>query len=228
MIKNNTPYIGKIKLKFEKYPHYTGSSFLNKIHLDLGFTKLVSRVLPNRTKSTGFEVDPKKVELINKFTGGRISDHKFGGDHDEEYTLYNSFLSQSGEYIGDIKVGWWYYENGLVVCDDYPSGVAEIWDDNNIIGYYGYTHRGGAKFKIGDRLFDEKYEPEEKDYPEWMWSGFIEKFNESYKKSDDFDKKHIYNEGVKSIIPFKLRGHKTIETLDEALTASINMSRYLS
>ena len=33
MIKNTTPYIGKIRLKFEKYPEYTGKSKLNKIHL---------------------------------------------------------------------------------------------------------------------------------------------------------------------------------------------------
>jgi len=34
MIKNTTPYIGKIRLKFEKYPEYTGKDKLNKIHLN--------------------------------------------------------------------------------------------------------------------------------------------------------------------------------------------------
>ena len=32
-MKNTTPYIGKLKLKFEKYPNYTGRSKLNKVHL---------------------------------------------------------------------------------------------------------------------------------------------------------------------------------------------------
>jgi len=38
MITNETPYIGKIKLKFEKFPYYRGSNsgILNKVHLDLG------------------------------------------------------------------------------------------------------------------------------------------------------------------------------------------------
>ena len=31
--------------------------------------------------------------------------------------------------------------------------LAEIYDDEeNLIGYRGYTHRGGQTFKIGDRL----------------------------------------------------------------------------
>ena len=109
MIKNNTPYIGKIKLKFEKYPEYTGGSFLNKVHLNLGFTKLVSRIYPTRTKSDGFKVDPYKVELINKFTGGKISAHTFGDEWGEPNILLNSFSSQSGVYIGDITQGWWYF-----------------------------------------------------------------------------------------------------------------------
>ena len=44
MIKNHTPYLGKIYLKFEKDPYYTGNTKLNKVHLNLGFTKLVSRI----------------------------------------------------------------------------------------------------------------------------------------------------------------------------------------
>ena len=28
------------------------------------------------------------------------------------------------KYIGDVKTGWWYYKNRLVVCEKYPIGVA--------------------------------------------------------------------------------------------------------
>ena len=50
LIKNTTPYLGKLVLKFEKYPHYSGSKsgVLNKVHLNLGFTKLVSRMIPKQ------------------------------------------------------------------------------------------------------------------------------------------------------------------------------------
>ena len=60
MIKNTTPYIGKLKLKFEKFPEYTGKSKLNKIHFNLGFTKLVSRITPVRTLS-GWVVNPEST-----------------------------------------------------------------------------------------------------------------------------------------------------------------------
>ena len=67
MIKNTTPYIGKISLKLEKYPEYSGKSKLNKIHLDLGFTKLVSRITPRRDLA-GWIVNPECVHKINNYT----------------------------------------------------------------------------------------------------------------------------------------------------------------
>ena len=65
-IKNETPYLGKIKLKFEKMPYYTsGRSKLNKVHLNLGFTKLVSRIHSTKTEEGWeFMVNPKSVEDI--------------------------------------------------------------------------------------------------------------------------------------------------------------------
>ena len=60
MIKNTTPYIGKLRLKFEKYPEYTGKSKLNKIHLNLGFTKLVSRITPVQTLK-GWVINPESI-----------------------------------------------------------------------------------------------------------------------------------------------------------------------
>ena len=231
MIKNTTPYKGKIRLKFEKYPEYTGQSFLNKTHLNLGFTKLVSRMYPNRNKETGWEVDSHKVELINRFTGGKISTHKFGLEWGEESELHNSFMSNSGEYVGDIRDGWWYYNNNLVVCDDYPLGVAEKWSDDGLTGYYGYSHRGGNLFEIGDRLFDEKYQPKEEDYEEWEWYGWIEKYNDAISKAEKEDSEwwleDLKTDGVVGFIPFSKRGSKVIETMEEAKQAAINMSKYL-
>ena len=171
LIKNTTPYLGKLVLKFEKYPHYSGSQsgVLNKVHLNLGFTKLVSRMIPRQVMEGGpSNIDPEKIELINEYTGGVIGTHKWGDN--DEYVLENSFLTKDGQYIGDIKTAWWYFQNGMTVCEDYPHGVAIVWNtskfdktlvsgQDGIEGYYGYTHRGGSTFKIGDRLFDEDYNP---------------------------------------------------------------------
>lgn len=75
MIKNNTVYNGKIKLMFDKYPEWSGcGSYLNKIHLNLGFTKLVSRIYVNQYLSDeSIELDTRGyrkecIEKINKFT----------------------------------------------------------------------------------------------------------------------------------------------------------------
>jgi hypothetical protein len=226
MIKNTTPYIGKIKFKFEKYPEYTGKSKLNKIHLDLGFTKLVSRITPVRT-TAGWVINPECKYLIENYTGGKIGSHSFGDKN--EHTLPNSFLTKDGDYVGDVERGWWYYQNNMKICDKYHHGVAERYDDEgNLIGYHGYTHRGGQTFKIGDRLFDPSYKPKEEDYEEWEWAGWKLKYDESYAKGDDLDKRWMAEEGIGYVMPYKKRGRKVIENMEECLQAAINMSKELS
>ena len=245
MIVNRTPYYGRLRFKFEKNPHYTGggSGVLNKVHLNLGFTKLVSRMIPYRNDN-GWVVSTDCTKLISKFTGGKVGSHTF---HDGEYTLYNSFLTNDGKYIGDIERGWWYYENNFVVCEDYPHGVAIQLKENNyfkkndrtyhssdlnldeeVVGYYGYSHRGGALFQIGDRVFDNYYLPAASDYTEEEWIEFNSKFQKSIKNADEIDMKYIYNEGISSVIPFNRRGKKVIKTWEDAKEAAISLSKYLS
>ena len=240
LIKNTTPYLGKLVLKFEKYPHYSGSQsgVLNKVHLNLGFTKLVSRMIPRQVMEGGpSNIDPEKIELIEKYTGGVIGTHKFGNEG--EYTLENSFLTVDGQYIGDIKTAWWYFQNGMTVCEDYPHGVGVVWNtaksdktlvsgQDGVKGYYGYTHRGGSIFKIGDRLFEEEYIPVVEDYDKKEFDKYWKKYKKSYKMGDDFDKKYIYGDGIKAVMPFNLRGKEVIKNWEQAKQAAINMSKYLS
>jgi hypothetical protein len=226
MIKNTTPYIGKLKLKFEKFPEYTGKSKLNKVHLNLGFTKLVSRITPIRT-TAGWVINPECKYFIEKYTSGKIGSHYFGDKN--EHTLPNSFLTKDGEYVGDIERGWWYYKNNMKVCKKYPHGVAEVYDDNNkLIGYHGYTHRGGTTFKIGDRLFDANYKPKEDNYEEWEWAGWKNKYDKSFNEGDDLDKKWMAEEGIAYVMPYTKRGGKVIEDMGMALQSAINMSKELS
>ena len=250
IIKNQTPYVGKTLLKFEKHPHYSSGEdgILNKVHMNFGFTKLVSRIVPKRNLD-GYIMDPEKIESINRWTWGKIGTHQ-----SKEFTLSNSFLSQDGTYIGDVKEGWRYYTNNLIVCREYPNGVAiklktyspdnklknEIKDpyvnyvaeqieNDNVVGYYGYTHRGGQTFKIGDRLFQEDYNPKQEDYTEKEWAKFEKKFLKSLANAeDDLDRKWMEKDGISHVIPFRLRGPKAIETWEEARQAAINMSKYLS
>ena len=238
LIKNTTPYLGKLILKFEKHPYYTSSQDgkLNKVHLNLGFTKLVSRMKPKQVMEGYSNIDPKKIELIEKYTGGIIGTHKWGDN--DEYVLENSFLTVDGKYIGDIKTAWWFFQNGMTVCEDYSHGVAIVWNtskfdktlesgQNGIKGYYGYTHRGGSIFKIGDRLFEEDYIPVAEDYDEKEFNMYWKKFTNGLSNADEFDKKWIYNDGIKSVVPFNRRGKEVIKNWEQAKQAAINISKYL-
>jgi hypothetical protein len=243
MIKNRTPYLGKIYLKFEKYPEYSGRTFLNKIHLNLGFTKLVSRIRPNTVKS-GFEVDPKKIELINKLSGGKIEDIQLDGRIGEEFTLHNSFISHNGDYLGDVRDAWWYVQNRMIISNKYPRGVAikvkkeffkmglsdhpiQSYSEKFIEGIYGYSHRGGALFKIGDRIFDSEYYPQMEDYDLKEWKKYRKELEKKVNKEID-EYGVISPFSIRDWIPFNRRGKKIITNWDEAEEAAKKLSQYLS
>jgi len=184
-------------------------------------------------KEIGKEITKEEIQEIERLTGGKIGTHTFGPNN--EHVLENSFLSPDGTLIGRIDDARWYVKNKLMVDEDYPHGVAAVitpetyGTENPVIeGMYGYTHRGGNMFRIGDRLFDEKYKPVKEDYDEEQWSKWEKQFNESYEKGDELDKKWMEDSGISYVIPFKLRGPKIIETMGEAFEAAKNMSNYLS
>ena len=179
------------------------------------------------------EITQEEIQEIERLTGGKIGTHTFGPSN--EHTLENSFLSLDGKYIGDFELARWYVKNNMMVDENHPHGVSAIitpetyGTDNPVVdSMYGFTHRGGNKFKIGDRLFDSNYKPVEEDYTPEEWSGFLIRYNEVYGQADDFEKKWIDEDGISYVIPFKLRGSKIIETMEEAYQAAVNMSNYLS
>lgn len=243
-IKNQTPYLGKIKLKFETDPWYGSSSNrLNKIHLNLRFRrwKLVSRIQIQKDLN-GLVPDPEKVKLINEYTGGKIGRHTFG-EHGE-HVLENSFMAPDGTYIGDLAEGWRYYKNRMIVTQKEPKGVAlliskdffhmdhrrdglvEDYFSVFVEGYYGYSHRGGSTFKIGDRLFDPNYVPVESDYPKEEWYGYVKKAMQNIEEGNHLFSGDDYP--ISDVIPFKRRGKYQIKTWEEAEQAAINLSNYLS
>ena len=100
--------------------------------------------------------------------------------------------------------------------------------------YYGFTHRGGCMFGIGDMLFDIDHENIYKYYEnkKLRWK-LIKTILQYHFKNDTFMFQDIFEDncighGIKTIVPFKQRGSKVIETLEEAKQAAINMSEYLN
>ena len=72
---------------------------------------------------TGKEITEKEIQEIERLTGGKIGTHTFGPNN--EHVLENSFLSQSGTYIGSIEEARWYVKNKLMVDEMYPHGLLE-------------------------------------------------------------------------------------------------------
>jgi len=180
------------------------------------------------------KADPTAAEIqeIERLTLGKIGTHTFGPNG--EYTLENSFLSQSGEYIGDFDRAKWYVKNNLMVDEEYPHGVAAMSTSDSygtatptIEAMYGYTHRGGGLFKIGDRVFDASYLPVASDYPEDEWAKYTTEYANSLNHADDFDRDWLTEDGIASVIPFNRRGTTEIKTLQDAFMAAKNLSNYL-
>ena len=118
------------------------------------------------------------------------------------------------EYIGNNETGQWYVNSNFIVSEKHPHGVAAKVDKNrNIIGYYGFSHRGGTLFKVGDKLFDEKWKLQCKE--DWK-NDFLISFFKGYQSNPE------------DSIPFKKRGSVTIKNLNQAEQAAINFSNYLS
>ena len=86
--------------------------------------------------------------------------------------------------------------------------------NGKIIGYKGGSHRGMMVFKIGMKLFDEKWK--------------MPKTHKDYKKYESKLKKSEFSDKIESVIPFNERGSKTIATLAEAKKAANNFSDYMS
>jgi hypothetical protein len=231
MIKNNTPYVGKIKLRFEKNPYWSGSSKLNKVHLNLGFTKLVSRIWPE-SDLEGFVVTPETIKRIELETGLKVYTHKFGPNM--EYELPNSVHTPDGKYVGSIEEGWWYLQNGLRSTKGSHPHTA--WAKRSK-QWVGYSHRGSCAFGKGDKLFDAKWSPKEDDLLQYE-RYFTKKLDQYEREYQEWEQSTSANKApieemtmtkwATQFIPFKLRGSKTIHSYEDAYKAAVNFANYIS
>ena len=233
MIKNQTPYVGKIKLAFDKSPYWSnGNSKLNAVHLNLGFTKLVSRIYPNRTKSGDYEILPETITRIEKETGLKVYTHKFGPNM--EYELPNSVHTPDGKYVGSIEEGWWYVKNGLRSTKGSHPHTA--WAKNTK-QWIGYSHRGSCAFGKGDKLFDAKWSPKEEDLLKYeqYFTKKLDQYEKEYQEWEQSSSEHkapademTMAKWATQFIPFKLRGSKTIHSYEDAYKAAVNFANYIS
>lgn len=127
-----------------------------------------------------------------------------------------------GDLLGSLDdLKWMFHYN--CIADKNLQGVVYSQTE---AGYIGYSHRARQIFKIGDRLFDAKYIPQELDYEEWEWEGFVQKQAKLQKEYNDLGEEHTVD--IKEVIPFIKRGAVVIKTPKEARKAAHNFSRYVS
>lgn len=231
MFKNQTPYIGKIKLLFEKNPHYIGSDILNKVHLKLGFTNLVTRIKPNKCDGV-WQVNPECINLIEANTGLTVKTHIF--EPDSQYELQTSCINPDGVYVGSIDQGWWYYLNGLHAIKKTHPHTA--WS-KNAKQWIGYSHRASCAFGKGDKLFDEDWVPTddqllqyEKYYSKYLteYEDEVNEWENSTSNKKVPEDQITLNIWVVGYIPFKLRGSKIIHSYEDAYAAAVNFAKYIS
>lgn len=132
-----------------------------------------------------------------------------------------------------------YYPNDakFLFNDKYDFKATDNWQvffdkKNNV--YVGYSNRACCAFGIGDMLFSE-------DVTDFSHYYKIPKYRRKYLLAllkyhlkddammfEDMCEDNIIGHGISQIIPFRERGNKVIETLDEAYQAACNFAAYVS
>jgi hypothetical protein len=229
-IKNNTPYLGRLVLRIEKESNYksTKKGFLNKVHLDLKIFKLVTRLIP-KLDDRGWVVDPEKVALIEKYTGGIVKE-KIEIDNESKscFTRKHIFLTKNKKYVGDIFKGWWYYENQMVVFEEMPTNISVKYENRKIIGYFIITETENVMVRIGDRIFNEDYIPSKKEFNKKDWDKWRKNFYKVYYKALGWQKRELEVRGMFHFLPYNMRGLKKITNINEAKESAIKIYEYIT
>lgn len=231
IVKNRTPYVGKIRLRFLSKNGIVTNGIYNSTVINFGLFRLVSVMKPyNSADNRGPMVDDSKILLINLNTGLTVRDFMTK----DEGMIYNAVLNQQGELIGDIEDGWWYYTNGLRCIPNTDHRVA--WSPKTL-EWVGYTHRGVQAFAYGDKLFEPDWvmtDDELREY-ERYYCKHLDQYERELTEWEDSDSPHKVSEEdmelnswATQFIPFRLHGSKTIETYDDAYQAALNFAKYVS
>jgi hypothetical protein len=228
-VKNDTPYLGRLVLRFEKNTDYksTKKGFLNKIHLDFKFFKLVTRLIPE-INDNKLMPDPDKVALIEKYTGGIIVERRVKEKELNDILLTkHNFLTKDKRMVGDIFTAWDYFKNQMVIVEENPKGVALVYKDRKPYEYIVLDDKEKISVKIGDRIFDENYMSSMANFKRDEWKKWYKKYIRDYYRADEKNKKRIKEEGIIKYIPYNMRGIKKIKTLEEAKITAINIIKQI-
>lgn len=240
-----TVFRGKKYLVFERYPDYQSGganpSFKVKTLIDFGFTKLVLRIRASGYTKKAIEAARLAFPTVASRLAKNIIEEKHSmDDFAQRYnseTKDDAFVrmycyNYDGELMGALEDFQHWFQHDIVCFHGCPTGVLYA---RNLNKFLGFSHRGVAAFGIGDRLFDEAWEPTWDDLNiNWVQdyckaTGYV-KIPNSIEEAKTFVKiKDMQSgESIVAFIPFVARGGKIIASKDEAIQAARNFSLYLS
>ena len=128
----------------------------------------------------------------------------------------------------------WMLSNKL---DLKPTASPQVMFDEKSQKYIGFSHRGMASFGIGDMLFSDteltrvekfEYYKNRKYRRKYLLALLKYHISNNWSMFENLCEDETIGHGITSIIPFKERGSKRIETKEEAFTAAKNFAEYIS
>lgn len=212
-------YKGKYKLRIAReYPYYvTGRRTLHKV---LFYKFGISVSLWVYHEGTFPEYNEWALEKINKiFPGAEIDG--YSNIHWDGKTYYRDSVK-------------WILSNKL---DLKPTEHPQVMFDVKSQKYIGYSHRGRASFGIGDMLFSStelskkeklEYYKNKKYRRKYLLTLLKYHITNNWSMFEDLCEDEIIGYGLMSIVPYREKGYKRIETKEEAFQAATNFAEYIS
>ena len=212
-------YKGKLRLRIAKESPYYGTA--KRVLHKVLFYKFGISVSVWVYYDTAFpEYSEWAFKKINKiFPGSEIDEHS--NIHWDGKTYYRDSVKWMLSDKLDLK----------------PTEHPQVMFDEKSQKYIGYSHRGRASFGIGDMLFSsteltkkEKFEyyKNRKYRRKYLLALLKYHITDNWSMFKDLCEDEIIGHGIMSIVPYREKGHKRIETKEEAFQAATNFAEYIS
>lgn len=212
-------YKGKLKLRIAREcPYYVTAGRTR--HKVLFYRFGISASLWIYYDGTFPEYSEWALEKINKI---------FPGAEIDEYS--NIHWDRKTYFRDSVK---WILSNKL---DLKPTEHPQVMFDVKSQKYIGYSHRGRASFGIGDMLFSStelskreklEYYKNRKYRRKYLLTLLKYHITNNWSMFEDLCEDEIIGHGIMSIVPYREKGHKRIETKEEAFEAAKNFAEYIS
>ena len=212
-------YKGKYKLRIAReYPYY-GTAY-RTLHKVLFYRFGISISLWVCHNKATPEYNEWAIKKINKIFP------------DAEIEKYSN-IHWNGKVYYQESVRWMLSNK----FDLKPTEHPQVMFDEKSQKYIGFSHRGRASFGIGDILFSDteltrrekcEYYKNRRYRRKFLFTLLKYHIKDNWSMFKDLCEDETIGHGIMSIVPFREKGHKRIETKEEAFIAAKNFAEYIS